>query len=155
MARRDELLPRGRSMSPFGQRGLALLTTFVAGLFVLAGCGKGAPPFQEVSGRVTFQKQPLRKGLIEFVPTASGGSSAGAIIRDGQYLLRPEAGLLPGSYRVKVVPTVPVRADWEERPRGGTGKASKIVIPAKYNVDTVLTAEVKTDGKQTIDFELD
>jgi hypothetical protein len=155
MAAREELLFCKRDMSPFGHVGLALLATSVVGLFVLGGCGKGTPPFQEVSGRVTLQKQPLRKGLIEFVPTTSGGSSAGTIIRDGQYVLVPAAGLLPGFYRVKIVPTVPVRADWEERPQGGEGRAPEVVIPEKYNVKTTLTAEVSADGKHTIDFQLD
>jgi hypothetical protein len=155
MAARQELRFRRRKMSRFGRGGFALLAVLVLGLFALAGCGNDKPPFQEVSGRVTFQKQALRKGLIEFVPASSGGSSAGAIIRDGQYILRPEAGLLPGSYRVKIVPTVPVRVDWEETPQGGPQRASPIVIPQKYNVNTILTAEVKADGKQTIDIELD
>lgn len=131
---------------------------FLIGLLVLAGCGSAKPPFQEVAGRVMFQKQPLRKGLIEFVPTVSAGARAGAIVRDGQYTVRREAGLLPGSYRVAVVPKVPMRADWEDDPAakaGGTAASQEVKIPEKYNVATILTAEVKNEGKQTIDFSLE
>lgn len=147
---------RHRTVESHFARNERLFALLVVGLLLLAGCGTGQPAFQEVSGRVTFQKQPLRKGLIEFVPANPGGTSAGAIIRDGQYTVRPAAGLLPGSYRVKIVPNVPARADWEESPPGNSSRSlPAIQIPEKYNVKTILTAEVKTDGKQTIDFQLD
>jgi hypothetical protein len=128
----------------------------VIGLLLLGGCGRGQPAFQEASGRVTFQKQPLRKGLIEFVPANFGGSGAGAIIRDGRYKIRPDAGLLPGSYRVRIVPKVPLRADWEESTERRPQEAPHSVqIPDKYNNNSVFTAEVKAEGRQTIDFDLD
>jgi hypothetical protein len=148
---------RGRRGRRVGNR--HVLAAVLGGLlttFLLAGCGPDKPPFQEVSGRVTFEKQPLRKGLIEFVPARPGGTGAGAIVRDGRYTVRPEAGLLPGEYRVRIVPNVPVRTDWEESSSDHpAGTLQKVQIPAKYNVNTILTAEVKTDGKQTLDFALD
>lgn len=136
-------------------------TRFVQGvicvaLLIFAGCGSAKPPFQQVAGRVTFQKEALRKGLIEFVPTVSGGSRAGAIVRDGQYTVRREAGLLPGNYRVTIVSNVPRMADWEETDaNGAAARPQNIQISEKYNVNTVLTAEVKSDGKQTLDFDLE
>jgi hypothetical protein len=136
-------------------RQACIFAAVVVGMQVLAGCGAGRPAFQEVSGRVVFRKQPLRKGLIEFVAAGPGASGAGTVIRDGQYTVRPEAGLSPGNYRVKIVPNVPSRIDWEDSAARQQSAAQKVQIPEKYNVKTVLTAEVKSDGKQTIDFELD
>ena len=126
-----------------------------------AGCGGGGADPQEVSGRVTFQKQPLESGTIEFVPTAPEGTGAGAMVRGGQYTVGRESGLLPGSYRVKIAAAA-LRIDRDEAPSfSGSGDAGRpraanhVEIPKKYNVDTVLTAEVAAEGKQTIDFDLD
>lgn len=133
-----------------------MLAALLVGLTALGGCGSGKPASQEVVGRVTFQKEPLRKGLIEFVPTVSGGSRAGAVVRDGRYTVRREAGLPPGNYRVTIVSNVPRMADWEETDaNGAAARPQNIQIPEKYNVNTVLTAEVTSDGKQTLDFDLE
>jgi hypothetical protein len=156
MASRQESAIGVRSMSRLGRTGFGVPVVLVAGLLVLGGCGKGRPASQEVSGQVAFQKQPLRKGLIEFIPANPGGTSAGAVIRDGRYTVRPEAGLLPGNYRVRIVPKVPMRADWDESTeKRPPGPSHPIQIPDKYNINSVLTAEVKAEGRQTIDFNLD
>lgn len=132
------------------------LAASLVGLTVLGGCGSGKPASQEVGGRVTLQNEPLRKGLIEFVPTVPGGSRAGAIVRNGQYTVRREAGLLPGNYRVTIASKVPRMADWEETDaNGAAARPQNIQISEKYNINTVLTAEVKSDGKQTLDFDLE
>jgi hypothetical protein len=151
MSSRQECQFRECKASRFRAGVIASIFMASVACLVAVGCGKSKPSFQEVSGHVMFQRHLLRKGLIEFVPTSPGGSSAGAIIRDGKYTVRTEAGLLPGSYRVKIVPTVPPRADWEATPQGGP----QIVIPPKYNSNTTLTAEVKAESPQTIDFALD
>ncbi len=91
----------------------------------------------------------------------SDEASAEAVVSDGQYTVVRERGLLPGNYRVKIA-AVRLRIHVDEPPSllGGGGSRPQeqpdiVPIPPKYNVNTVLTAEVKAEGQQTIDFDLD
>lgn len=67
--------------------GLAL----VAAVGLVIGCGEAGPDRYDVSGKVTFQGQPVPAGQIVFEPdpTAGGRGPAGyAQIDDGQYSTR-------------------------------------------------------------------
>jgi hypothetical protein len=132
-----------------------------AAVLLLGGCGGGKPPPQEVSGSVKFQKQPLPRGMIEFLSTALNRPSAGALVLDGRYTVPLVAGLQPGSYRVRITALPTSRAAVEESMSRKEGRESRqppqtiVQIPEKYNANTVLTAEVEAEGRQTIDFNLD
>ncbi|MDX1946540.1 MAG: hypothetical protein SFU86_14155 [Pirellulaceae bacterium] len=79
--------------------GVALLA-----LAALAGCGRPTFP---VSGKVTFEGQPLAGGgSIRFVPLDDQGrESGGEIGTDGTYFMRTlteNDGSFPGEYRVEI-----------------------------------------------------
>jgi hypothetical protein len=55
---------------------------------MLSGCGDKAPEADQVSGKVTFDGQPVVYGSIEFIPDAAKGHkgpAGSAEIVDGQY----------------------------------------------------------------------
>ena len=122
-------------------------------LALLTGCADPAPDPVEVTGAVTYDGEPVAAGIISFVPIDSVRPPGGAAISDGRYHLYPEVALKPGTYRVEVRWA---RATGEKR-AAGYGQSPDVfaeVLPAKYNADSVLTAEV-TAGGNAIDFVLE
>jgi hypothetical protein len=114
----------------------------------IAGCNKSN--LGTVSGTITVDGSPAKTGSIAFFPANKKSATAGAEIRDGQYLARVPLGTSKVEVRVsKVVgqkklynaPNSPVRSLLEES------------LPAKYNDQTELTLDVKP-GKNTQDYQL-
>lgn len=57
-------------------------------MLLLPGCGGDAPEFHQLSGKVTFDGQPVVYGAVEFIPDASKGQqgpAGSADIVDGAY----------------------------------------------------------------------
>jgi hypothetical protein len=121
-------------------------------LVLLAGCGSGNTTLE---GTVTFGGQPVDGGAIVLVASGGKDVATGARIVDGKYLVTAKADKLPpGTYKVQI--------NWLK----GTGKKVKSesdpdvtveetqeVIPLEYNVQSKLSAEIKT-GSNTANFEL-
>jgi hypothetical protein len=125
--------------------GLALLLT---------GCG----PSRRVAiqGTVTYRGAPLEEGTILFEPAdPAKGYSAGARVEAGAYAIPAEKGLLPGPYRVQVSAPGPSRRKPPPGPGPGAVFEAGERLPAKYNRDTELTAEVTARGPNRLDFNLD
>ncbi len=109
------------------------------------GCG-GGPETCTVTGAVTFNGQPVPEGSILFVPEDGKGVPDPGTIRDGRYTARVK----PGPKRVEI------RATRE------TGKVDPIMgaapresyIPACYNTETILQAEVTKGGENAFDYPL-
>ncbi len=121
------------------------LRWLVVGGLLLCGCGSpdaGGDPTVAVSGMVTLDGQPLATGRISFIDAARGPRREylGAI-KEGEF--RCEAP--PGSLRVEIRSyTQP--ASLEEM--------STQIIPAKYNDNSGLTAELKLDELAEFTFDL-
>lgn len=119
-------------------------TTF--GLLLAAGCGQKGPATYPVSGTVTFDGQPIPEGRISFIPEGGKAAPDSVPIQNGQFQLRVKAG----RHRVEIT---------ADRP---TGKIDPVMgmaprecyIPACYNSQSILTAEVKPDGPNQFPFEL-
>ncbi len=114
----------------------------VSGL--LAGCGSAE--FETVTGTVTFDGQPVANGDILFQPAdPKYGPDAGKI-SDGKFTFPAR----PGSRKVliRAERLVPGK-------KGPMGEdAHEGYIPAKYNDDTILTADVKPRSKNDFSFAL-
>jgi len=144
----------------FGGRLVALALLSMAA----HGCNGGDKlPREPVSGKVVFNGQPLKSGLIQFQPsTAQEGIAAGGMIVDGQYKVEREGGPVPGKYAVMIFakgenPQEPPPAENEmpgDRPPAkrstGTG-----LIPLRYNMETKLSAVVKAGEPNIFDFTLE
>jgi hypothetical protein len=101
-----------------------------------------------VSGSVTFNGQPVSEGHIAFVPESGTGQGAGSNIVNGEYKLQTIAG----KYKVeinasKMMPLPPGQTGMD-----GATEEVQSYIPARYNTQTELRAEVPAAGK--VDFEL-
>lgn len=137
-----------------------LAASVIVGL--LAGCGVGDGddlPREAVSGKVTLDGQPLAEGSIQFQP--EGGTDAkgpavsgGAVIQDGAYDIPGGNGLTPGKYKVAISSAASAEAPAADAAPGPAPKPAQEKIPAKYNAESTLTAEVKSGGGNTFNFDL-
>ena len=150
----------------------ARLCCLLAGLLpaLLAGCGDGRPERVPVSGRVTYQGEPVTTGTVYFWPE-QGPQARGTIGPDGRYRLRTfekEDGAVPGKHTVTI--------EAKEVSAGGPDPKSmdeefelfsdpdaeslakprvRWLVPEQYanRATSGLTAEVTPDGN-TINFDL-
>jgi len=127
-------------------------------LININGCGERSRRLP-VEGVVTFDGQRIAKGQISFIP-ASGtdGPTAGSIISDGRYSVAAEKGLVAGRYRVEITAMRPTsrKTQTMNAVTGAmeTTEAYESYIPPRYNSESELTADVKSDGANQFDFSL-
>lgn len=110
------------------------------------GCGAGGPSLGAVTGKVTLDGQPLPGAVVTFDPGTSR-PSIGTTGPDGSYKLNftPEReGAVLGSHVVRISTAVV---------EGEGVTAPKETVPANYNADSELSAEVKS-GSNTHNFDL-
>jgi hypothetical protein len=132
---------------------------FLLAAIALAGCSGGdGLDRQSVTGQVVFDGQPLKDGEILFFPTSNGKDAiaTGAHITNGNYSISKQEGPIPGNYKVQITAAGGAQAppaNSDAMP--GTGPIhAKELIPAKYNVQSTLTADVKTGEANKFDFTL-
>ena len=122
----------------------------------LCGCGGAADNLnrEPVSGKVTFEGEPIARGAIQFRSTSPGAATnAGGLIRDGSYSISRAEGLVPGPYKVMITEEVQRPAGAGDAP-GPRTKLEPSRISAEYNVDTKLSAEIKANGPNNFDFDV-
>lgn len=127
------------------------------------GCGGSSGPERgNVSGQVTFNGQPVEKGVIAFVPDGSTvGPTSGAIIENGRYKTQSGGGPVLGSHRVEIVAHRPGKKIEVEGIGGaatgpsaaGAVQETEMYIPPEYNSKSMLAVSIKS-GTNTHDFAL-
>ena len=128
---------------------------FTLAILLLVGCGDGADrlPTAAVSGTVTLDGQPLKKGDVTFVPQdGSGRPATGTIQSDGSFILGTyddDDGAVLGQHRVAVVCQEPRGLPPND---GGT----RSLVPLLYtNPGTSeLVYEVTAEGDNDFKIEL-
>lgn len=116
------------------------------GLFIVAAVGCGGPPADlpdigAVSGVVTLDGQPLENARVMFTPDHSRPSGA-MTDANGRYELvfnEKIKGAAVGKHKVRIT-------------LGSAMEPEK--LPAKYNIKTELTADVKPGPNEDINFDL-
>ena len=135
---------------------LRVVVLLVCGIILCDGCSSGpddVPETGTVTGTVTLDGTPLAEALVIFQPE-SGRTSSGTTDATGKYELDYTSTLKGAKLGKHTVSITTFKA-----PEGNleTKEAQKEVpkekVPAQYNKDTTLTAEVKA-GENTIDFDL-
>ena len=121
-------------------------------LTVLFGCGGSGLERVPVSGKVTFNGQPVPDGQIRFVPLeGTAGPASIEVIRNGVYAFDAKGGVPAGSHRVEIRsydPNTPQPTAPGMRPR-------KQLIPVKYNTQSELEITLeKGQGSVTKNFDL-
>ena len=123
-------------------------------LLLLAGCG-GAGGREGLEGTVTLDGQPLAEGSIRFHPIdGTEGPTAGGKIENGEFSLLPQGGTFPGKYQVEITST---RKTGQQIPAAlGDGMVDEYeqYLPARYNTQSELTAEVTESGANRFEFDL-
>jgi hypothetical protein len=128
----------------------------VASLVVIAACGGGGASRTAVSGKVTFDREPLKSGQIIFEPT-SGGRMGVAQIADGRYTMPAVQGPSKGSYIVRITANRSTGRTISAPQRGGEQVSIEEVeqfIPAKYNDQSELKTEIGAEAEVVRDFDL-
>lgn len=124
--------------------GKRCFTLFAIMASLVAGCNSdGLVP---VSGTVTWEGDPIGKGMINFFPTDPSKRPDGGPIIDGKFEFRASIG----DKRVEV---------FADRPVGEPDPVMKLqryeqFIPTRYNEQTELTATVEAKG-DTFEFALE
>ena len=125
-------------------------------LALLVGCGgaESGPPRASVRGSVSFDGAPVEDGSIVFLPaTGTKGPSSGGVIRNGAYEIKKENGPVPGKYRVEIRATRTAGTSTIKGVDGATAGPSgggevvevKMYIPAHYNTQSTLVADIGAD----------
>ena len=124
---------------------LAALVLCLAG-----GCGAG-DRLTKVSGKVTFNGEPVKEGRILFRNTGGDQKAYSGAITDGSYQLECEAGKM----RVEVIASRVIPGKFKKGENGEPDPipVAEMYIPAKYNSNSTLTAEV-SGAAQEIPFDL-
>jgi hypothetical protein len=127
---------------------LASVAALTGVFFLFAGCNPEheLSPRHAASGSVTHDGQPLASGTIVFESTADlskGLPPTSAPIVNGRYEIQASAGMN----------VVRINAPKETTDESGMTVAEE-TIPAKYNSESELTAEVAAGGATTKDFAL-
>src|SRR4051794_39698315 len=117
----------------------------IAGFLALAfagGCSDGAT--STVSGKVTLDGEPLKEGLIKFLPADGKSQNADAPVKDG----RSTATMPPGEKRVEIsAPKVVGKRKMYDTPDSPTVDEVKELLPAKYNTSGDLKLTVKAGSQ--------
>ena len=123
---------------------------FAVVLAVFSGCMSGnREGLVPVSGNVTLDGQPVENGRILIRQQNGDQRAFGAFIVDGVY----ELEALPGDCRVeirasRIVPGLFDNSNGVPEPRG------EMYIPKRYNDQSELTAQISTEGRNELSFEL-
>lgn len=115
---------------------------------------------REITGKVTLKQQPLKEGVIEFVPLGGGAEGSPAtkeagIINNGEYTIPADAGLAPGRYKVLITSGDSSAAANPDEPPGPSGNfVMKDRIPPEFNSKSKVEVEVTDKGPNQFDFAI-
>lgn len=121
------------------------------------GCGGGGPEMARVSGKVSYQGQPLGAGTVSYISTDPNRPNASGVIGpDGTFALQtrePNDGAQLGEYQVIISDIDP---DAMNTALPGEPVELTSTLPAKYQSPTTsgLTRTVER-GRNSHDFDLD
>jgi hypothetical protein len=109
------------------------------------GCGKGGPQVVPVTGRATLDGRPLELADVTFQPEGAQRPSIGRTDADGRYTLgykRGQPGAIVGQHTVRIYVSQELVAN---PPR----------IPARYDTQSELRADVKPGEENVFNFDLE
>jgi hypothetical protein len=125
----------------------------------MVGCGGSSyegPTRYPLTGKVTLDGEPVNGGSISFLPEMPDSAEqrvTGGPIENGAYSVPAEQGANSGKYRVEVRWPKPTGKKFKDSDTGEMLDTVKEAVPAKYNIQSELTADVSAE-KTTFDFDL-
>jgi hypothetical protein len=112
--------------------------------FACTGCSESE--FVTVTGNVTWNGAPMPVGEVIFFPADNRTSPSAGKIEQGAF----EFETKPGPMRVEIQAA---RETGEIHPTEGY-KLTELYVPARYNSESELTADVTRDGDNHFTFDL-
>ncbi|SFI29844.1 hypothetical protein [Planctomicrobium piriforme] len=126
-------------------------------------------PRLPLTGTVTLDGVPMADGYVFFEPKENQPTHSGGLVRGGKFDVPRAEGVVPGLYSVAIIaasdlmappnspgtvmsPISPTTAI--ETSTVSTADAERVVIPLRYNKETVLRAQVKAGLPNHFQFEL-
>ncbi len=131
---------------------LRALCPFALAVILCCGCqqSESGPPKYHVSGKVSFENEPIGTGTIVFIPTTSGrGAQIGIPITDGIY----EGQVTAGPNRIYIEASRP--GPQVTNDLGQVHDSLDWYIPPKYNHATKLAYEVLPQVNTEVNFDLE
>jgi len=125
-------------------------------LLASIGCGGQSYPGPQraaVTGKVTFDGQPLGNGNITFMPTDSKGQVAGGGIVKGEFQLSEELGPMLGDQTIRFHWNKPTGKKVKDADSGQESDETEEGLPAKYHVQSKEKVTIKA-GKNVLNFDL-
>lgn len=123
---------------------LITTATLLSAMLVCSGCGPSGPTKHLVSGKVTFDGQPVPDGDIVFIVHNAASAPVAGKIQAGTFRLEA----LAGKARVEI------RASCETGKKTSLGPIRRDYIPPCYNSQSTLTAAVEADSPNELCFDL-
>lgn len=123
---------------------------------VFVGCSRREYTGHErypLSGKVTYDGQPIDWGSISFLPLDAEHRVSGGMITDGIYSVPEEKGANAGKHRVEIRWRKLTGKQLRDPDSGEMYAERKEGLPASFYADSDLTAEVSAE-QTTFDFEL-
>lgn len=138
-------------MTGFNSRGF-LFCCWCSLCSAFLGCGSGEV-YYPISGMVTVDDQPLKKGVITFFPIGTGTTVGGEIV-DGKFSLPVDKGPSVGKYRVEIVA---FKTSGKKEFDVDLNKQVDVEVqylPSKYNTNSTLDCEVSKGSTNEFQFNL-
>lgn len=126
----------------------AAACVMVSALAVGCGGGEKGPATYPVTGTVTFDGEPIENGRVLFREVEGDRRAYSAPIKNGNYELTAQ----PGSMTVEITASRIIPGKFDNS-NGTPEPVGEMYIPAQYNRESTLTAEVKPSDNE-IPFEL-
>jgi hypothetical protein len=131
-----------------------LMAALAVGLLAMTGCNHG-PGRYALDGTVTLDGQPLEQGNIRFTPeSGTGGPIAGGEISTGKFSIPAKGGTFSGRFRVEITATRQASHKVPSRMTGELAPAMEQYLPACYNTESTLRAEVSQTGDNRFVFAI-
>ena len=125
----------------------AIWTAAATLALVNGGCG-GEQGMQEVSGTVTYNGQPVDRGEIRLISLEAGESTDAGVIIAGRFSFLASGG----TRRVEIRGSRPLPAQQQTEPE--MGLMYEDYIPARFNTQSTLSAEIGKDDSHELRFDL-
>ncbi len=122
------------------------------GFIAIAGCSSGDNR-QALKGTVTWQDNPLTKGVITLYPKGEG-STVGCEVIDGKFSIAEADGATPGKYRVEILAFRPTGKTEFDIDQNKKVSIEEQFLPKQFNSSSALEAEVVVGKPNSFDFVL-
>jgi len=145
-------------VGPFS-RAAYVVVLFCGGMILQIGCHSDPYERVVVSGKVSYEGEPIQEGMIRFLPIEGTQTPPnGGYIMDGTYRIKTRGGVAVGTHRV----IIEAFRNASGTPKGPAdpltdhhGPAPRQFLPKKYNEESQLTITIDPGSGEIVkDFEL-